>query len=1524
MADLKEQVLPNVFDEGTVAPSEALFSDPENDVALFDAMAAPSKQPSDSTRTTAALAALAVVGQGRGTIEELEQKVQENHALILDGREPEIRERISYDKQQRQAQAFDELTGVYGTFDYVTGTDTNALEKEGVNTLYDMGMEDQTQADISEWTPEVGDVVRDRQSKVAILQKRIDDLEQVYLDSGNTVGSINATVDTLLGWMPFIQTATASKLGKKATASMFNPGASRQEKRDYLFNLPIDQFEAEVDGWVANLNESGVLNNPKVMADILKESIEGIDVTSENIRVGLGDVAGAAGSLFEAGMGVRALLTANKNPIKFMAPVNRNLASTIAVQTAQGASPASDVIQTYHAIDVMLPSQAPTLDSLSVGLSGDILRKLNNQQQLSMEALSLRQMGGRLSEEELATAVEKTSKQIASLYNPNQIMDTKVLGVDNLTGMNTMEVQFGKANGTGGWSTEDAALKGASRLKLLGAKPFQDSSGQWFVKQVHNIKEEGVVSAYDVGDIGTSFLNPVLTPSSFIPGELASAQNVAGARLLKLNSVINKELLKPLAGLGGASKKKLSTMLEMSHKNEAWLTPTQFDTEWERVAGKLPSPKEKLAYYTAKQLNDFDWLTRNRSIYTTRARQGYLNAEIGKLGFKGNAKPLSLLEQVESIKMYDITSGKYRNGMTADEWTKLQGEGYQAFYIDEGATTLPKVEGEHINVVLGKKGEFKTGPLAWEQLGYVAGGHRIYPTGSLFLKQARIYTRADGSAYQLDPMTHGITLSAKDGKLWVNDMEELRQFVKANRKELDANTLTVAQRQEFQKLTAKTQIADYDHWKALRDDGALMEDTPFELVRDGELPAASTKSTGSFLGKEDVVIDDSTKFMLNRNKRYTGKRGDLLLGPDEMDAKVLDPFEAMSMSVTNAVKTGAYYDYRVTQQDKWFETFKSQLENKTASDALFNPKWKNSTSSELVGKANDLRNNIVRQLGVRTFESKAQDDLISRMAEVVEDKIGTKYQSNYEFFNKDFAGAWKRWTSRAYMGFFNPGQFLLQAQTAVAATTISPRAGLASWARLPQMRAALYADEAQVNRIAENFFKSPKGFGKDNFKQLMKSAQDSGFLQVGDEGFRFSQEVPLGIGKAKSAFVSDTFNKGGRLIDQIGNIPLRETERWNRMIAYSIAYEEQLRKVGGTGLLKLNPKIEKEMLDRASTLSFDMYAAGRSALSSGVPGVIGQFKQYGINYSQAMGLLPGSKLSQAERIRMAAGAIMLYGGAGIPLGRQAVDYAVTTYQETNKTQLDPAAIKTMQTGMLDGMLDWITEGELKTSFGSRAGIGGAWDSFFKLAAEGSIVEAIGGPGAALNTGLVSDVYRSMKFIGDSVGEGSLTGEDLKVVGYDLARNIKTFSDVEKAWVLKQGLLLSRNGMRLGEGEEYGTPEGIASILGIPLSPEVDTWVMYKSLKSDEEDVKMVSRMMVENSLRASKDPEAEESYAKLNRFLLEGTDFEFRDNVIKEYSKGLGGSPFYDNMIERSLERSEFDSNVSTYKSNIKPEEVAK
>lgn len=1493
-AELKAQrdpdVLGGVFPEQEVAevfPSQTVLSE--------------LRSPEQKNRT-AMLASLAMVKQGRVNLDELENTAKTNVERLDNEGEEELRSEIDdFRKAELETGIYQDVTDM--GYQLTLEDDRYSLEEQGVDQMVGMSYSDLNQALVNEGFPDLVERNRDYSAKVAILQNLADEFGERY---ENDPAALNI-VDWLATIVPFNETTRISSALRGLTEDVpfYDIGLKKEVGRQRLFDLPIEDFKVAVDGMRETLSvpEIGqIMNNNVLNEQILRDLIQGTDRFWDN-AFELMDVADVITPI-----AIAPFLKAQKNPLRMAKTVNRGLATDTAVgrilQTGQVAAD-EGIVKMSHAIDMLLPDNARTTNELAVGLSGDVVRKIDENQALLRELIEENPSLHRLRGDAADEAIFNQKARLEAQFKPGQISDVKVIGHDELTGLQQVDIYMGKANGTGGFKSQAMAERSAKQRQLLNYRITQDESGQFFIRQRHAVPEEGFVPGFDPEEVGRTGLRAEYTPFTYWgPKDLASVQVQAANQQLRFNKVINKKILPQIDKLNGASKRRVEDILELAHKEEKWFNHTEFKQTYQAQHGKFPSGDELNAYFAYKELNDFDWLVLNNKTYTDLARQGYNKIEIPKLSFEGNGKLLSDLPDVEGMRLYDATkkiSYDPKNPLTKDEFQKLVKDNEYVVYKLNSRSGLPNVGNEHVDIVIGKRGEFGIGSLDYHQLPYKPGGHRIYPRNSLFVKQGRVMTRTDGSRYMMDALTHAISPSMKEADTWAKKMEDLRLGVVEYRK----GKIGI---DELDDLFEGTEIKDLDMWDRMIDEGTLVENTPFEVVFDGEMPKSMTEAIqkpgviDDFT--DDVKIDDATKYLMNRNRKYTGFRGEHLLGPDGERAQILTPFEALNEALQHANRTGAYNNYRVEAMESWHRTFKEYLKDGgqlTPNQALFNPSWKDDAPADIIAKATSVRNNIVRQLSLRTKQSQKSEAFKRSVAAWVEGKSGVDFRVTKDMLDKDFLRGYRSWARNIYQGFANPGQFLLQAQTAVAATMISPLAGLEAWKSLPTMRFALYAGDDVIEKMAKHTVQT--GMEPENFKQMVKMAQNSGFLDVGDEAFIFARSMPTKIGTGRLEGVAATTADWAKrtsdlVVNDVGNSVLREAERVNRIVSWQIAYREALREAGEQGL-KDTPELAAQLLNRANTLSFDMNSAGRTALQGGWEGLVGQFLQYGVNYGDLIFNPFNKTLSAAEKVRVIFGTSLLYGGNAVPWGRDMMDVAADKYTEATGKTVDDVTYRAMTSGGFDALIYTMTGGEIDPSFGTRAGYDGFVQGIQSAVTDKSVMEAAMGPGFSANYNLATAVWDNLNYLAKSTVEGTLSGEDLGQAFLDLARVTKTGSDIDKALTLRKGMLATKSGMRLSEGNSM---ESVAALLGIPLRQEVDSWRMYESERDEKELVNSIAKKMVENNSRAMfADTQDEVDYfARVNNFLLQGESVQVQNKIVSEMMR-RNPKDFYWEMAQRRL-----------------------
>lgn len=1542
--DVDTEVL--LQEEAQPAPSivgedpESIVPDPLTTLPM-DGTRAPSLPRS---KRVAYLASLAMQRYGV-EIDDVRTKANQITEDIAMGRERDVRGQVSEMKRTNVINTYD-LTGVtedlgerLKDFNHYVGNPTNeeyAVEEGGVEQIQNLGMSNKTQAEIaSDMGLDV--IMRDRAVKTTILQNKLDEIDarhegQGFIrDIGNWIGvfvPMNKLVQDLgldlLGGDSGMNELDAGDAG-------FNFGARIANKREALYDLPIEEFTHVVDKYakwletgIAGIGDNSMLARQSIENLISYSSSENATYNVMSV-IDIADVAtmGAgvalkvsAGAAKEVSMGAKAaqLKNAAENPLYTIKSVNPEMAKDTAVQqvmtSQQGlsAGAVADVVQAQDALDLMLPRYLSNRVDPSVGLSGDILRDVNATRQAIIETMQKSMTNTRLTPEELQEAFETTKESIRNRYTPGEIKDIALVGRDEITGINKVEVLLGKANGNGGFQSEKAALKSGTNRGLVGFETVMDQSGQWFVKQTHNVAEEGFIRPFSVDDIKVGWLNSKITglinPHSFITKELGSDAILASGRKAVLTNLINKEIIPSISKLSKKEAGDLGLILDKGmetrwadvggvEREGKWFTKPELDKEYMRAFDRVPSDKETLAYFQMRNLNDLDYVIRNNKEYVKRARSGMESINVSKINYDGNGKVITDFKNVDSERILNVSDDLYYQpgDISVEGLKELTEKGYQLVRLE-----TPVMRGKDpVLFVIAKRGDVKVGQLNPIQLAYREGGHRLYAPNQHFVKQQFIGEFENGGKYTLDPIVHTASGSIKDLTGWVARHESARLAVleyKAISKGNKAGNLEAA-RIAMEEGLEDININGIEHWDELVDNFQIREDSPFEITGDGERPMFGLNNEVYDLANNEAYADDISRWISHRNRSYTGKRGDRLIDPNDEPVRVLDPFETANRAIRNAVETGAYSDYRTKAIEQWVASAKKSgaVESMTSSsfdDIFFNPKYVERIDGKFRDKLEAQRNVIITQLRSRTSEDLARDYWKKDLSRWVEGVTNGRIKTDkvLEVLNKDVVQEARSLAFDMYLGMLNPAQPLLQIQTSLAAITTDPVRGVLAARSLPGIRAAWSMTD---NVLTDFAHRHPfmHGMDPEEFVTMMKEFQNSGLSNVSENMLNLGDTSPKVNQAVKSV---NQIRRGGRAL-------LVESEKVNVGIAYNMAwrqFKEQFPKVAPT-----SNEGRKWIVNKASALSMDMNQSARSMLQEGPQALPAQFAQYSIHLLQNM-LGKNSRFTKTEQMRLVAGQVAMYGGAALPWGGDFAEYMAEKYKEATGQDMDGEWYRAYRSGIFDALTFSISGGELDTSFGTRAGTGGWVERMKEMWTESSMLELVGGAGSPAFTGLFGAIWENISFIAGATKDNALTSEQLSISFQDIAREFSSYSTAEKAYLMyTKGFGLSKNGSFMGKSNGL---EAAATLLGIPMRTQTDSSYMYRWLENVDQDVIYDAKKITEWSMRASTsdNPKVSEAYRNMINTYIQASNPNYKQELMKEVQKRMPND-FYLNMSQRVL-----------------------
>lgn len=1388
-----------------------------------------------------------------------------------------------------------------------------ALEEQSVDQAAEMAVMDD-EAFRAQMKEDWDELVRDRAIKRQIVQNEIDRIQtRIQSDS-----KLRTLANYIAVAVPF--NMSVREVGEFAP---LNSGERLREKRARLFDLPLDQFKQEFQEYVKFLEREGPFfeDNPVLNKQALETLLDfgAEDVQSHTFWTWF-DAADVA--LTPVSMGVsaasramRKAIATSDNVLVGLSDVNRGMAVDTAVDrvlAAQSDLPdTNSIVTTKNSIDQMLPSYVSGTMNPSVGLSGDILRSVEATQQALADTLKAKGLNSRLTDDELNAAFVAAKEGYEKRFKPNELKDVKIHGVDEVTGLIKISTILGKADGRGGYASKRSAERAMVNRGLSNANVIQNDDGLYYIQQIHNMREEGFVLGTDPNSIkGWGYITTVLNPHTWINKRTSVMQQVASGQKDRITAAINEQIFHKINKINVRERGDLNAVMAKGLEEEKWYNLSELRDTYTRYRGTPPTDREVEAYYTMKTLNDFDWSIRNAQIYTDKARRGHEQITIPAISYEGSGKVITKYKDLERFRVMDASTGRlYAKGeIDAPTFDEMIKEGkYKLISLDEPIFAKGDIP---IKLVLTKAGDAQVGPLNPVQLSYRSGGHRMYAPNQKFVKQAFIGEAEDGSKFMLDPIVHTAGESAEQVTAWANRMETARLSV------LEYKAGRMSEEDVLDALQ-DANIRDLEHWDELVDNKQIRENTPFEVVDDGQNPLFGANEAMSFEDMRDVSfwMDDLSRYASHSNKPYVGRRGDRLVGPDDELVKIMDPFETANRAIENAVRTGAYYDYRTTQIESWAAAaapfMRKDAKAVSPSELFEKPEsyWLPKIDQGPIDKLLASRRQIQRQLGYATKFDRSFESMKSNLASWMEGRSGgtvnqATFKEALDVASTNVVQRIRSLTYDLYLGLLNPAQVLVQVQTSAAMAVISPRNGAKAILNYPVMRAMWNQSDEAIDRMvkeSKSIF-SASDLDADDFALMMKELNRSGFNRV-DEGYSLLGDVTPRLPEqgvradmstmrgqmAAAATMGDAgrttsaFRRGTRFF-------LTGAERFNTGVAWGTAWREFKERFP-----KQSPSSDagrQWILDRANALNMDMRNHAKSALQEGVQAIPAQFAQYQIHLLQNV-FGKNSRFSVQEQERLFIGLVAMYGTGGA-LSSDMAEGLREYYHELTGEPMPVEGAKVIQSGIFDAALYSISGGKLNTDFGSRAGVGGWIDQMGTMWSEKSILEMAAGPGGTAIGGLAGAIGRNVKMMANHVVHENLTSEDARIALMDIARSASSVSTAEKAYIMATtGIGLAKSGMFEGNGRNE--LEAMATIMGIPLAEVTNRWRLHEEYVVDRNKIVAdTAKQITYNFTRMSleEDEKVMEAWGKRSQVMLKAlNDPLLEKEVLDKVSQMLKMTP---------------------------------
>lgn len=1415
-----------------------LFEDPPVD--LFSQVGpqaeAQRAMETEAARRTAQLAALAArpnVDEGGSVIRSLQERAagyQQSMEIVGDSA---VRNQIAAERNEDRAQALEGLLrqnllpegseemrqGAVIAYNNVVNLRAEeeadyALEQQAVRRIQDLASGGNiTQARIMLLNLERGgalDVIADHQAKQQILQAALERqrftqqdqswmrdvadfaLSVIPLYSPSRTGNVDVA-DSVKGWFD----------------SFFSGGRYRREA-EALWDMDAGELAEFVNGdFLRNLHENatflGYTNNTEQL-ELMSGLIDRTPSAFETNAWAALDIGGFVPWTKAARLGGGLTSTLVRSGARREATEVVIDAARAVINEAPEAAQRSGMSVDNLANNLQVSATAPEGTFTRVPLAVDAASGIRRGDALLAEYSDL-ERSARLSQGELDAAKQTLVTRYTRLFG-RDVKDVNVVNVGRAGGrsINRVEFTLGRKDG-GGFASEAQANRYGGSVALDG-RAIQDESGQWFYRTSQDIPETGFFSqAVDVLQAGP--LRHVLGARNVGDRALANAAQQASNARSRLLKTLVEPYSATFQALRGDEKAALAQVMQAGDIMGRWFDDVELGALWQRAYKRPPSARELDAYRAAIDINDMEFALRNDDLSITKSGKGYKTVSFdtgrGNLDRVNAIVDRELRDAPPAARVFDVSSGRHyadELGLTAKQWDRMRGQGYQLVTVE---VPLKMADGTTVKHFLVKGKDMVVENLRRDQIAYRPGGHRMYE-GKYFVKQTVWGRQADnGKEFLENPNTYIVAKTKAEANFWASRMEAAR-LAHLNGEGLDVIDEIFGGHAGFP--TAE------DFVRMLDDPaGAYQKNTPFGVYFDRQMPSeyANIDNNLQFVDPEDTGLNG---FLRQTGRMYTGRKGEILPDFQGQTATLLDPYRTINTSLMNIASLTSFGDYKIKSVERWMKQFGPYLDKeglpKDWSDVRQFLEAPFKTGNDQLARVRNAgvaqREIIMRTLGWKTEADLAADQFTRQFSEwVAGDAIDGVVPSARRFLSgvdwmadTDPVGALKSFAFDLKMGMFNIAQLPLQLGTAVAATTMSPKLGMQGWSMIMPMRFILggkalskEALETRLDEMVKRGVHDMGGFSSSaEFKLFARSAARSGFFDLNGSHALIDH---MGAHATMDGFMS-----GVNRTREAGRFFFNEAERWNRIVAWRIAWGE----VQAQGLKAGSPEFSAALAGRAEEFAFNMSRESRAWWQKGLLSVPTQFWAYNARMIEAMTV---GNFTLAQKARLVAFQSILYGSAGIPIVgaisslAKGKDPSLVMEGGALDLEANPldSPFATLDRGLLDQAILSFTGADVLA--GARFGTGG-WlvdtvKNIMGMSAYGEVSAAdmLGGATFNIMGKLGADVMRPIiEYMAAESGDSGMLVRSEALIR--LASNVSLLSNGYKAYlVANYGVLRSGSG-----------------------------------------------------------------------------------------------------------------------------------
>lgn len=1025
--------------------------------------------------------------------------------------------------------------------------------------------------------------------------------------------------------------------------------------------------------------------------------------------------------------------------------------------------------------------------------------------------------------------------------------------------------------------------------KALISKQFpdvvKDTSGLFYPRAIVDMPEAGFVSNPLHVHGNNSVVAWLLGARQIEDGGMFALARQSGNKTSNIMSNATMYLQEQMKGVKAWEKESVSQIWKAGENKGVWFTREQYDELMQRGYNRPATDNEWKTYNTLRQFNDFEYYLRNSVMYNDKVVRGVRTISSHKSGVKldqVNAFVDNNLSTKPRTITYNLSTGQaFTKGkvISDNEWKALKEQGYKLITLEGNGV---EINGWTYKTLLSKADDVIDENLRFDQLQYRAGGHRMYEN-PLFVKQARWIKQPDGTKSLVNPLTIANPETPAEARLMADRLNEALRLVRDEN--ADAETLDALFRnigglngEEFLENVAK---------------GRIDLDETFEPLYNREKPSRYSEYK-DVLQYVDEDASGFNGFLEDTGRMYYSKKGEHLPDFYGNNAPTLDAFESVNMALSNVARLVGWNEYRMSAVERWVKSARKYLNTEDLrgdltpyrifQDGVFRD---DSLSAKVREGLEAQRSIIKRNLGWKTPGDLATERLGRQLVEWVNgsDTAGIRNEAAKAVAwatTKDPLQYLKGWAYDLKLGFFNPGQLVLQATTMFSTIALSPKNGFKAFQSMPILRALAYKnfDKNFVEVIANKHWATAGFESADEFKEFVDD-----FARSGVDKIKNTNQL---IGDHGSHAAMDGFTSGVGRLRENGRVFLDMAEEWNQSVAYGIAWREARAQTFAS-------KAERNayIAMRTEDYSFNMKRESAASWQRGAASIPTQFWAYNMRMMEA---LAGKKFSPSQRGRLLLMQFGLSGIYGVPaLG--IVNEVIKTYSGEAP---DPGTVGAiLERGFIDAGVYYMSGADVE--IGRRIGTGNflpdVVKELFGLSQFGptSVAEFLGGPTFSITGGMLGSLGDVAKYAWAEAGseEMPLTEESLIKV----ASQVSTVGNALKGMmILEYGTLVSSKGTTLLS--DLPAINGVAQMFGFRPGQLNALEAASMNQKKRQQAILEASKIIMNYRTRWVNEPDNREDIEQQINTFVRLLPEDIKRDALKRSQKNVDGS-IYETYVER-------------------------